>query len=275
MQKILIFGNGWLGNKFRDYFSAKISDVDITDKKQVEGELDRLKPEVVINAVGVTGKPNVDWCEEHKLETVDGNITGPLILLKACLNRGILLVHLSSGCIFSGASSGPDGFSEEDEPMPLSFYSFTKAKIDEILKNFPVLILRLRLPVDSIPHPKNLITKLVNYPKVADVKNSITIISDLLFAAKKLIKKKRTGIYHIVNPGPIKFKDFMELYKKIVAPSHKYELIEPEELLEQGLVKTGRSHCVLDAKKLEREGIKLEDAIEGIKKCLLEYKKYL
>jgi dTDP-4-dehydrorhamnose reductase len=41
--------------------------------------LDEVKPDVVINAAGKTGKPNVDWCEDHKEETLRSNDTGPLV----------------------------------------------------------------------------------------------------------------------------------------------------------------------------------------------------
>ena len=34
------------------------------------------KPTHVLNSAGVTGRPNVDWCEDHKQETIRANVVG-------------------------------------------------------------------------------------------------------------------------------------------------------------------------------------------------------
>lgn len=275
MQKILIFGPGWIGHRFKDYLGAELSSVDITDKNAVQRELELNMPEIVINTAGKTGKPNIDWCEEHKIETIDSNITGALVLLKECTDRKIRLVHLSSGCIFSGASPKTSGFTEEDAPNPVSFYSWTKMMADEALKKFPTLIVRLRMPVDSFPSQRNLITKLAGYKNVIDVENSITIIEDFLYAVKVLIEKGKTGIYNITNPNPVRHTEILQWYKEIVDPEHSYKLISAEELITKGLAKAGRSNCILNTEKLEKEGIHLRDSKSAIMECLKEYKKHL
>ncbi len=271
----LIFGKGgWLAKKFNDFLEdSEISDVDITDLSAIKKELDKKKPGVVINAAGITGRPNIDWCEEHKLETVAGNVTGPLNILQACEERKIYWVHLGSGCIFQGEGPDGEGWKEDDKATPPSFYSLTKYWADQILKNFPVLILRLRLPIDIEPNPRNLIDKLLKYDKVIDTENSITIIPDLLEAAKQLIDKKKTGIYHVTNPSAIKPSEIMEYYKKIVDPKHQFKVISEKEL--QGLVKTGRSNCVLNTDKLQKEGISLKPIQERIVEVIKEYKQNL
>ncbi len=275
MQKILIFGAGWLGNKYKDYLGATLSAANITVKKSVEKELDEYKPNVVINTAGKTGRPNIDWCEDHKIETIESNTIGPIVLMNACLKRNIHLVHLSSGCIFNGASAHTNGFTENDAPNPVSFYSWTKAWADEVLKNFPVLILRIRMPIDSLPSPRNLITKLSGYNNIIDVENSITIVDDLLFATRKLIQKKKTGIYNITNPEAVKHKDIMQWYKEIVDSNHKYTMIPAQDLLIKKIAKAGRSNCVLDTSKLQKEGIILHNTKDAIIACMKEYKKHL
>ncbi|KAL9167426.1 hypothetical protein ABFS82_05G097200 [Erythranthe guttata] len=37
-----------------------------------------FKPTHVFNAAGVTGRPNVDWCESHRVETIRTNVVGKL-----------------------------------------------------------------------------------------------------------------------------------------------------------------------------------------------------
>jgi len=273
--KILIFGaKGYIGQHFLSIFpDALTPDTDIADQQGVAHILDAEKPDVVINCAGKTGKPNVDWCEDHKMETLRSNVTGPLILLEECLKRDIYLVHMSSGCMFTG-NDGGNGCTEETFPnFSGSYYARTKAASDQLLKEFPVLILRIRMPFDGSDHPRSLISKLKKYPKVLDEQNSITYIPDFLNASAKLIEKRKTGIYHITNPGTISPFEVMELYKKIVQSDHAFERLEVQNL--NTVVKAGRSNCVLNTQKLAEEGIAMlpvekavETALETLKSAV-------
>lgn len=276
----LLFGSrGYLGQHFQSlYPDAIASDVDIADADAVSAELDRVKPEIVINAVGKSGRPNVDWCEDHKQETLRSNVLGPLVLLEECGKRGIYWVHVSSGCIYEGnrgnrSNKGnrrleAEGFTEEDSPNFFgSFYARTKAWADQMLKEFPnVLILRLRMPFDGSGSERNLIMKLRKYPRVLDVPNSITYLPDFFAAAKILIERRRTGIWNIVNPGTISPYAIMEMYREIVDPQHAFERIDLKDL--PTVVKAGRSNCILSTKKLEGEGIRLRPVREAVEEAL-------
>ena len=276
--KYLIFGKskGWLAGKFNNFLEdSLISDVDITDLPAIRRELEETNPEVVINAAGTTGRPNIDWCEDHRLETIAGNVSGALNLELACAERNLYWVHLSSGCVFQGSGPHGRGFMEDDSPAPPSFYSHTKHWADEILKNFPVLIIRLRLPIDNEPNPRNLIDKLSKYQKIIDSENSMTVIPDFLFATKKLIEKKCTGVYHVVNPGIMRPSEIMMLYKEIIDPNHGFEVISGEDLYGMGLAKAVRSNCILNTEKLEEEGIVLPDIRGRIKEILYDYRESL
>lgn len=52
----------------------------------------------VINCAGKTGRPNVDWCEDHKIETIESNVIGTLMLAQACWIRDIHLTVMATGC---------------------------------------------------------------------------------------------------------------------------------------------------------------------------------
>ncbi len=269
--KYLIFGNGYLGNKFNDAIkNSEIVSIDIADINAVRDVLKKKNPDVVINCAGKTGKPNIDWCEDHKDETMYSNLTGPLVLAKACSEKGVYMVHLGSGCIYQGDNKGR-GFSEDDVPniteMP-SFYSLTKFVSEYMLSKFPILQVRLRMPLDSNKSSRNFITKITNYEKVINEPNSMTVIDDLIYAVLRLIEKRKTGIYNITNPGSITHKEILDMYKKYVDPDFKYELI-PTNKLE---TKAGRSNCVLNTSKLEKEGIYLDGIHDAIKKVLKKYK---
>src|SRR3989344_5525610 len=267
--KVLIFGSkGYLGQLFASqYPDARLSDADIADSLAVTTVLDQEKPDVVINAAGKTGRPNVDWCEDHKEETLRSNVTGPLVLLQECGKRGIYWVHLGSGCIYTGDNDGK-GFTEMDPPnFGGSFYSRTKAWSDQILRDFPhVLVLRIRMPFDGSTHSRSLISKISKYAKVLDEKNSLTYLPDFMKAADTLIKKKKTGIYNVVNPGAMSPWDIMNLYKEIVDPTKQCTRIDADQL--QTMVKAGRSNCILSGKKLEAEGVHMRPVEEAVREAL-------
>ncbi len=266
--KILLLGStGYLGQQFlKLYPEAKTPRFDIGDRAAVVKALEETRPDVVINCAGKTGRPNVDWCETHKEETLHGNVTGAVNLLEECLARGIYLAHMSSGCIYAGDKGGA-GFTEEDPPnFGGSFYSRTKAWSDQIMKDFPVLNLRLRMPFDGSRSDRSLLMKLAKYSRVLDTENSLTYLPDFLDAAGKLIDKRKTGTFNIVNDGAISPFRIMELYREIVDPAHSFERLTLDHLGD--VVRAGRSNCVLSTAKLKKEGIAVRPVEEAVREAL-------
>ncbi len=269
--KYLIFGNGWLGNKFKKYLmNAEITTADIARAEQIREAIKKHNPEVILNCAGKTGKPNIDWCEDNQTQTFLSNVLGPLKLSFVAKEFGIYLVHLSSGCIYEGDNNGK-GFSEKDTPnFKRSYYSQTKILAEEHLKDSNVLQLRLRMPIDEELSERSLVAKLLNYEKIISIPNSVTIVDDLLFAAKKLIDRRKVGVYNIVNPGVITHQEIMELYKEIINPELKYKIFSLEELLKK--TKAGRSNCVLNTEKLQKEGIRLPEIHLRLREVFEAYK---
>lgn len=269
----MIFGgNGFLGQRFKAlYPDASTPSVDVGDPAAVAAVIDQEKPEIVINCAGKTGRPNVDWCEDHKQETLHSNVLGPLVLLEECMKRGIYMVHLSSGCIYEGDKGGR-GFSEDDAPNFYgSYYSKTKLWSDQMLKDFPVLQLRIRMPFEGTEDPRNLLTKIRKYTRVLDVENSLSYVPDVLAAASFLINKKTTGTYNIVNPGSMSPYRAMLRYKELVEPSHVFERLDLKDLSE--VARTGRSNCVLSGEKLAAAGFQMKPVNDALDEALLQLKK--
>lgn len=272
--KYLIFGNGYLGNKFHAALPGSVLDTaNINDVVAVRRAIETHAPDAVINCAAKTGKPNIDWCEDHKFETLESNLIGPLNLLRVCQELGQYWVQIGSGCIYQGDNNGL-GWGEDDRPnFDGSYYSKVKGWMNEMLRDFPVLQLRLRMPLDGEPGPRNFITKITNYKQVISVPNSITVIDDLIAAAKALMEQKATGVYNVVNPGAIEHKEILALYKDIVDPTHEYRLISLDELAQ--LAKAPRSNCILSTKKLEDAGVRLPEIHGRVKEILQQYKQNL
>jgi 3,5-epimerase/4-reductase len=251
---LILGGRGYLGQAFGGLYPwADTPNTDIADPAQVREVLRKYRPDVVINCAGRCGSPNIDWCEDHKLETIRSNLLGPLVLLQECAGAGVYLVHLSSGCIYSGENGG-QGFSEDDPPnFAGSFYSRSKTWADQALREFPALLLRLRMPFDDSVSDRNLIMKLRRYRRVLTAPNSLTCLPDFLRAAQRLIEKRAIGIFNVVNPGLISPFEVMKLYQAVVDPGHTFEPLEADRMGE--VTRAERSNCALDTARLENEGI--------------------
>ncbi len=270
---ILIFGNGYLGNRMKHAWpDAMLSEVRIDDRVNVARLLEELKPDAVVNAAGKTGTPNVDWCETHQEETYRSNVVGALTLAEECRAQNIYLLHLGSGCIFYGPSPDPNGWTEDDFANPSAFYTRTKYATDLVLSKLSgVGIARLRMPIDWTPNPRNLIDKLAAYPQVIDVENSVSVVEDLMSASRALIEKKGEGIFHVVNEGTMRHKDLIALYEMYVDPSHTNTWIEDKTLVERGLTTKQRSNCILQSLRLAALGIKMRPIQEALEDTMKRY----
>src|SRR5688572_29408063 len=92
---LILGGRGYLGQAFGGLYPwADTPNTDISDPVQVRESLQKFRPDVVINCAGRCGSPNIDWCEDHKLETIRSNLLGPLVLLQECARAGVYFVHL-------------------------------------------------------------------------------------------------------------------------------------------------------------------------------------
>lgn len=271
--KTLIFGAGFLGQRLASALSgAKLLPTDITDKAAVRQALRDERPSAVINAAGKTGKPNVDWCESHQSETYRVNVTGALLLAEACAEAGAYLLHLGSGCVFYGDSPDPRGWREDDFANPISFYSRTKYAADLVLSRLPgVSVARLRMPIDGAPGARNLITKLAGYREVVDVENSVSVVDDLVEGVRGIVERRLEGVFHVTNPGTMRHRDLLALYREYVDSSHHSRLITEEELLSHGLVSKPRSNCILQSERLAQAGIALRPIGEALEDVMRKY----
>lgn len=273
--KILIFGKGYMGKRCADAWGdeAVLSDMMVESRQDALDELDRVKPDVVFNAAGVKGTPNVDWCEDHQIESIRGNTVLPILLADACGERGMYLLHMGSGCIFYGDSPHEDKkWKEDDFGNPQPVYSRTKWAADLVLCTLPhVGIARIRMPIDWVPAPGNLIDKLARYPKVIDVENSVTILDDMIDVFYQLLAKRASGIFHVTNPGTMKHRDLVALYQELVDPTHINEWIENDGLVQLGLATRGRSNNFLASENLAKYGITMRPIKEALRDTMEKY----
>src|SRR5580658_7220864 len=276
----LLGGSGYVGHAYQALFKRKgmafrnlrRSELDYSDAATLQDALERDRPEFLINAAGYTGKPNVDACELHKAECLQGNAVLPGIIAQACEGAGVPWGHVSSGCIYSGDGPGKEGFTELDPPNftfrsnHCSFYSGTKALGEEVLAGHPDLFVwRLRIPFDGVDNPRNYLSKLMRYNRLLEATNSISELDEFVEATLACwTKKVPFGTYNVTNPGKVTTREVVELIRESGVCNKDYQFFADEAEFMKTAAKTPRSNCVMDSSKLASVGITLTPVREAI-----------
>ncbi|CAM8957698.1 unnamed protein product [Rhodiola kirilowii] len=279
--KFLIYGRtGWIGGLLgkmceKQGILYEYGKGRLEDRASLLKDIQNVKPTHVFNAAGVTGRPNVDWCESHKTETIRANVVGTLTLADVCREHGLRVMNYATGCIFEYDAAHPEGsgigFKEEDTPnFHGSFYSKTKAMVEELLKEFEnVCNLRVRMPISSdLSNPRNFITKISRYNKVVNIPNSMTVLDELLPISIEMAKRNLTGIYNFTNPGVVSHNEILEMYKKYINPEFSWSNFTLEE--QAKVIVAARSNNEMDASKLKKEFPELLSIKESLIKYVFE-----
>lgn len=242
--------------------------------------LHEARPPFLINCAGYTGKPNVDACELHKTECLNGNAILPGVLREACEATGTPWGHVSSGCIFTGRRSDGGGFRESDPPNfsfrtnNCSFYSGTKALGEEVLVGArDCFIWRLRIPFNEVDSPRNYLTKLMRYDRLLEAENSLSQLDEFVRATWECWEKRVPfGTYNVTNPGHVTTHEVVELIKQSGACNKQFEFFSDEEDFMKKAAKTPRSNCILDSSKLLASGIVMSEVHDAIARALKHWK---
>ncbi|CAI7824658.1 unnamed protein product [Closterium sp. NIES-53] len=282
--KFMIYGRtGWIGGllgKLCDErgIAYEYGTGRLEDRRSIEEDILRIQPTHIFNAAGVTGRPNVDWCESHQVETLRANVIGVLTLCDVARNHDLLVMNYATGCIFEYDDKHPlgtgIGFTEEESANFFgSYYSKTKGMVEEMLKAYDnVCVLRVRMPISSdLSNPRNFITKISRYQKVVDIPNSMTVLDELLPISIEMAKRGLRGIYNFTNPGVISHNQILELYRDYIDPNFKWQNFTLEE--QAKVIVAARSNNELDASKLKAEFPEMLDIRSSIIKYVFEPKK--
>lgn len=238
--------------------------------------LSTLRPDFLINCAGYTGKPNVDECEQHKVETLVGNVLLPQTISHVCQSLKIPWAQISSGCIYNGA--GP--YSEADAPNftfreKSSVYAASKAMAEEIIRQDggQVYVWRLRIPFDEFDGPRNYLSKLQRYPKVYEATNSLSHRGDFVKACLDLWEARSPfGIYNVTNPGSISTKEIVAMIQAKLSDRPFFFFKDDTEFYSTAAV-APRSNCTLDVSKLLASGVRMRTIHEAVENSLKNWRK--
>lgn len=210
--------------------SADTTILDITNLSELEEVVDRVRPDVIINAAAMT---QVDQCEEQREECWKQNVGGVTNLVKVCTSGNIHLVHVSTDFVFNG-KDGP--LDESAVPEPVNYYGESKLEGERVIlgSKCSAAIIRTVLVygVTSDMSRSNIVLwvkKSLEEKKPIRVVNdqfrTPTLAEDLAMGCFLAAQKKATGIFHVsgeemMTPYDIAIKtaDFFKLDKGLITP---------------------------------------------------------
>jgi dTDP-4-dehydrorhamnose reductase len=283
--KVLVLGSGFIADHLP---YEKITDYIEIDWQKTRALIAHHRPQVLINCLGKTGRPNVDWCEQNKAITAEANVAIPIMLADLCQKFDIHMIQLGSGCMYFGKSPNyylerhgdphynedivervDAGWKEDDFANPQSFYSKSKYACDLMLNSMPhVTTLRIRMPISEKDSPRNLINKLKGYNRIIDIPNSMTFMSDFTRCVDWIIKNGIKGTYHVTNPETLTAVRIMKEFQKYV-PEYQFKIITEQEL--DNIITAKRSNCILNTDKLTKAGFKMTSSEEALEICMANY----
>ena len=269
--KVLMYGkNGWIGEKVYNLLIQNNHEVIMGNKraedvKGLEEEIIQVQPTNIISTIGRThgiidgvNYTTIDYLEQKgKLrENIRDNLYSPTILAILSKKYNIHYAYLGTGCIFTYDEDHEyemedNGFKEESAPNFFgSSYSTVKGYTDMIMKQFDnVLNVRIRMPITDEINARNFITKITSYKKICSIRNSMTVLPELLPIMIDMCSKRIIGTVNLTNPGLISHNEILEMYKDIVDKDFTWENFDIDE--QRKILASERSNNFLDTTRLE------------------------
>lgn len=224
MTKILVLGStGMLGHVVERYFTNQEYDVYSTtrnknndlyfdaekDIKSLEKIIKLVKPDVVINCVGILNKD----ADENKAVAVQINSYLPHYIDDLSKYYNFKFVHISTDCVFDGKKGN---YSEDSEKDAKSFYGQSKA-LGEINNDHSITLRTSIIGPDTSEKGIGL------FKWFMDQEGEVNGFSEVIWTgvttielAKQIevaINNNLTGLYHVVNGDKIDKYSLLQLFK--------------------------------------------------------------
>ncbi len=175
--------------------------IDYADIKKLKEEFFEVRPDFIINTAAMT---NVDGCEIQRQEAWFSNVSFVEQLARLSLIVESHLIHFSTDYVFDGAK-GP--YTEQDQPNPICYYGKSKlAGENAVLKSHVNnTVIRTNVVYGLTTNEQTDFVQWVikcheakkTMNIVDDQLSNPTLTDDLALSVKRIIEKKRCGLYHI------------------------------------------------------------------------------
>ncbi|HFD7561531.1 TPA: dTDP-4-dehydrorhamnose reductase [Providencia rettgeri] len=212
-------------------FAFSRNELDITNHMALDEVINKLAPDVIINAAAYTA---VDKAESDIESSYSVNYTAVTNLAKTAEKLGALFLHISTDYVFDGNKNFL--YLEQDLPNPISIYGKSKLAGETAIAKYCTYYVILRTSWVFGEHGNNFVKTMI---KLGKEKNELNIINDqiggptysgdiadaLISIMDKMTKNKNaslSGIYHFSGYPNVSWYDFA---KAIFIEAKKQHLI--------------------------------------------------
>lgn len=240
MSTLILGAKGMLGTElsfiFDDYQPTlwDQAELDITNKKEVEDKINKLNPELIINAAAYT---DVDGAEANRelANRVNGEAVSYLVKVANKLNA--ILVHYSTDYVFDGQKK--EGYLEKDTPRSINAYGQSKLIGEKAVYHNCHSYYLIRTSWLYGKNGRNFVDTMIQLGRnkkeirvVNDQFGKPTYAYDLAQKTRALIESQREyGIFHVTNEGVTSWYDFTKEIFKLTGLTAKVTPVSSSEFL--------------------------------------------
>ena len=229
MKKVLLFGATGMAGHFAYYFLRDTSKyditnvvyrmpltedsivVDVTDSKAVAEVVRMVRPEIILNCIGVL----IRGSKEHPDNAILINAHFPHLLKKLSDEVGAKLVHISTDCVFSGKKGN---YTEEDFRDADDVYGRSKA-LGEVVNDKDLTIRTSIIGPELKKNGEGLFHWFMNQHGQVNgfttaIWGGVTTL-ELAKAIDKAIEQEISGLIQLSNGVGISKYDLLVLFKEI------------------------------------------------------------
>lgn len=230
MKLLLLGGNGQVGHELRrslaplgeivvttrsgDVAGVGCEQIDLAELDAIAPLLDRVRPDVVVNATAYTA---VDRAEDDAEAAFRANAEAPGQLSQACAARGISLLHYSTDYVFDGSATRP--YREDDPTCPLGIYGASKLAGEDAIRASGARHLILRTAWVYGLHGHNFLRTML---RVGAERDELRVVDDqrgsptpawlIADVTAKVLQQgiETSGVRHLVAAGETSWHGFAE-----------------------------------------------------------------
>ena len=186
-----------------EVFSRDHLGLDVTDADLVKRELEKIRPDAVINCAAWT---DVDGCERDPARAEAANADGPENLARASRQVGAVLVTISTDYVFDGEKEG--FYTQRDDPNPTSHYGRAKLAGERRAQLAYARTMVVRSGFIYGPGGRNFLSTVAERVRreervdaISDTWGTPTYAAHLAARLRDLTQLDLPGTYHVVNSG--------------------------------------------------------------------------
>ncbi len=226
---LIIGADSLIGNGLINYLISKGMNVYGTSRREKELEnniiffkigdsINKLNLHKYSSCVFCAGITSINYCEDNEKVAFDINVSQTIKIIKACIEKGIYTIFLSSDLVFSGEKKNP---SIHEKTKPFTKSGLFKKNVEDYMLDLDsnlVCILRLTKVISANTpiikkwsDAKESNSKIIAFTDQFISPINIENVCKSLF---NLINEKHPGLFHLGGDNTMSYFEFAKSYFK-------------------------------------------------------------